>query len=371
MRAVIAAGGTAGHINPAIAIANEILKNEPDSEIVFIGCGDGMEGKLVPQAGFAFHHIEIHSFARSFKVKDIWFNIRSFFYALRAEREAKKLYRLFKPDVVIGCGGYVSGPVVRKAAKMGIFTAIQEQNSFPGMTTKILAKRVNLVMAATEDALLRIETKSHCIVTGNPVRDEFFSANREKLRKQWDIGEKTCIVSFGGSLGARTINELCAKLIQRHAGTKSIYHIHATGQYGTKLVPELLEKYGVDIKDPNLRIVEYIENMPECFAAADLIISRAGAITMSEISASGKASVLIPSPNVTENHQFYNAKTLENVGAALLFEEKNIDIDGVSDTIFRLCLDRQRLKLMGVNARRVAVPNSAKKIYDSIVKHMR
>ena len=368
MRAILAAGGTAGHINPAIAIANEIMRSEPDSEILFVGREDCMENTLVPKAGYELYPIEMHGFSRAFNISGIWFNIKTFFYALRAQSLAKKLFKKFKPDIVIGFGGYVSGPVVQKAAKMKIKTAIHEQNSFPGIATKLLAKRVDLMMASSADAFKKIDAKAKCVVTGNPVRDEFFSAKRDKLRREWGIGDKTCVVSFGGSLGARTINEIAAKFMSRHVGTGEVYHIHATGEYGTKLVPELLESYGVDIKSEDIKILKYIDNMPECFAAADLIISRSGAITMSEIGAAGKASVLIPSPNVTENHQYFNAKTLENAGAALLFEEKGLDCDRVSETVFKLCLDKKRLQMMGVNARATAVPNSAKKIYENIVK---
>jgi len=369
MRAIIAAGGTAGHINPALAIAGEIMKNEPDSKILFIGRVGGMEAKLVPAAGFELREIEMHGFSRNFKIRALIENVKTVICALRAEREAKRIFLDFQPDVVIGCGGYVSGPIVRKAAKMGYPTAIQEQNSFPGVTTKLLAKQVDLVMAASDDAFTRMDTKDALrTVTGNPVRDAFFTASREKLRRLWGVGDRVCVVSFGGSLGARTINELTAAFMELHAATGRVYHIHATGQYGVKLLPELLEKRGVDVNNPNLRIVEYIDNMPECFAAADLVIARAGAITLSEIAAAGKASVLIPSPNVAENHQYYNAKTLENAGAALLYEEKGLEVDRAAQQIWDLCRNRTQLRLMGVNARRVAIPNSANRIYTNIRK---
>ncbi len=368
MKAVIAAGGTAGHINPALAIASEIMANEPGSEVVFFGREDGMEKKLVEQAGYRMIPLETHGFVRSFRPKDIIENLNSVRCALRAERICGRFFREFCPDVVVGCGGYNSGPVVEKAAKMGIPSAIQEQNSFPGITTKLLSKRVNRIFAANAEAVGRIGYPEKSIVSGNPVRPEFFTANRELLRKKWGIGERTCILSFGGSLGARTVNELSAKLMQLNKDDPNIFHIHATGQYAVESFPKLLEAYGVDIKSPRIRVEEFITDMPECYAAADVIISRAGAITVSEIIAAGRASVLIPSPNVTENHQYYNALTLKNVDAALLFEEKDIDISAVAQEIARLATDRQRLRMMGVNARSLAVPNTAKLIYDNIVK---
>lgn len=217
MKAVLAAGGTAGHVNPAIAIASEILKNEPGSELIFVGREDGMEKKLVESAGFELFPIEIHGFSRSFKPKEVLFNLYAVKCAVSGALRAKKLFEQFRPDVVIGCGGYVSGPVVREAAKMGIPTAIQEQNSFPGVTNRILAKQVDLVMAASEDAARRLDCRGRRVVTGNPIRPAFFSANRDKLRREWGAKDKTVIVSFGGSLGARTINQLNAKLMQLHA----------------------------------------------------------------------------------------------------------------------------------------------------------
>ncbi len=366
MKAVIAAGGTAGHVNPALAIANEIIKNEPDSELLFVGREDGMEKKLVESAGFELFPIEIHGFSRSFKPKEILFNLYAVKCAVSGSIRARKMFERFQPDVVIGCGGYVSGPVVREAAKMGIPTAIQEQNSFPGITNKILAKQVDLVMVASADAVPRLECRGRCVVTGNPIRQAFFSADREKLRRTWGAKDKTVIVSFGGSLGARTINQLNAKLMQLHAQDPGIYHIHATGQYATESFPAMLREYGVDPQGPNVRIVEYIDNMPECFAAADLVISRSGALTISELAAAGKASVLIPSPNVAENHQYYNAMTLVNAGAALIYQEQELDCEKAAREILELAQDRQRLKMMGVNARSVAVKESANKIYHYI-----
>ncbi|MEA5050345.1 MAG: undecaprenyldiphospho-muramoylpentapeptide beta-N-acetylglucosaminyltransferase [Oscillospiraceae bacterium] len=368
MKAVIAAGGTAGHINPALAIAGAIMDNEKGSEVVFFGREDGMEKKLVEQAGYRMIPLETHGFVRSFKPKDLLENANSVRCALKAERICGEFFREFQPDVVIGCGGYNSGPVVEKAAKMGIPTAIQEQNSFPGVTTKLLSRRADRIFAANAEAVERIGYPEKSVVSGNPVRAEFYTANRELLRRRWGIGDRTCILSFGGSLGARTINELSARLMQLNRDDPDIFHIHATGQYAVESFPQMLAAGGVDPKSPRIRVEEFITDMPQCYAAADLIISRAGAITVSEIIAAGRASVLIPSPNVTENHQYYNALTLKNIGAALLFEEKDIDIDAVAREVARLAADRQRLRMMGVNARSLAVPNTAKLIYDNIAR---
>lgn len=367
MRAVIAAGGTAGHINPALAIADEIMKNEPDSEILFIGREGSMEEKLVPAAGYELKTFEIHGFQRRFSLEDILLNIKNIGCVLSLQKNAKRIFKEFKPDVVIGCGGYVSGPVVRKAAKVGIKTAIQEQNAVPGVTTKLLLPLVDIVFAASSEARAAMGQPEKSVVTGNPIRAEFFGADRNVLRERWGIGDKACIVSFGGSLGARAINELAAALMQRHARAGTVFHIHATGGYGTTFLPQYLEQRGVGIEnDPNIRVVDYIDDMPECLAAADLVISRAGALTISELEAAGRASALIPSPNVSENHQYYNALTLKDAGAAIIFEEKGIDYDAVADEIMALTNDKTALQQMGKKAHARAICNSAKKIYDEL-----
>ncbi len=368
MKVVIAAGGTAGHINPALAIAGEIKKNQPDSEIVFVGREDGMEKDLVQKAGYRLFPIEMHGFMRKVSLENILFNINSIKCVILSEKKIGEFYKQFKPDVVIGCGGYVSGPVLRKAAKMKIPTAIQEQNAIPGITTKLLSKNVDIIFAASNEGSSALGLEQKTVVTGNPIRLEFFTANREVLRKQWNVKDRVCIVSFGGSLGARTINRLSACLMSKHQNSKNIFHIHATGGYDKTSFAQSTEQYGVDINSKNIKIVDYIDNMPECLAAADLVICRAGALTISELEASGRASVLIPSPNVAENHQYYNALALKNDDAAILYQEKEIDFEDVSQQIFKLASDKQKLINMGINARSRAKTDSSKRIYNEIVK---
>ena len=363
MRAVIAAGGTAGHINPALAIAAEIIKKEPDSEIIFAGRNDGMERRLVANVGYEFHHFEIHGFERSLKPQNVIFNINSIKCALRSSIEARRFFAEFNPDVVIGCGGYISGPIVREAAKLGIHTAIQEQNSFPGVTTKLLAKYVDVICCATEDGAERLGYSKKTYVTGNPVRPEFFTTNREDARERLKVGDRVCILSFGGSLGAKTMNELAAQIMREHWQSNKIFHIHATGQYATESFPKRLNELGVDANSPNISVRDYIYDMPECFAAADLVISRSGAISISELAAAGRASVLVPSPNVAENHQYYNALTLSNIGAARLYEENGLNFEKASVKICELASDRVELRKMGESAHSIAIKNSAEEIY--------
>lgn len=367
MRVIIAAGGTAGHVNPALAIADEILCREPGSDILFVGRNDGMERELVAAAGYAFYHIETHGFERKFTPKALLFNLYVLWHVLLAGGKARRLFKKIKPDIVIGCGGYSSGPIVRKAAKMGIKTAVQEQNAYPGVTTRLLSKMVDIVFLPGEDAVGRLEHPERCVVAGNPVREAFFHLDRIGVRAKWRVGARICVVSFGGSLGAGTLNRIAVKFMKLHSGTGRVYHIHATGQYGTESVPRMLHESGVEYENcPDIKIVEYIDNMPDCFAAADLILSRAGAITISELAAAGRASVLIPSPNVAENHQYYNALTLQNVQAAQVYEEKDLDEDAVAAQLWQLCQSKKQLREMGENAAKTAIPDSAGIIYRHI-----
>lgn len=277
MRVLIAAGGTAGHINPALAIAGAIKKADPSAEIHFAGRKEGMEYRLVGQAGYPFHHIEITGFQRRLSLNNIKRNIVTLWNLALSGPKAKAIMKEVKPDLVIGCGGYVSGPVVRCAAKMGIHTAIHEQNAFPGVTNKLLAPDVDLVFAAVPAAVEKLGAPDKTIVVGNPVRPEVFTKakDRDAIRAELGAGDRTVILSFGGSLGARRVNEVVADLCawEQHE-KKPVLHLHATGQYGVQLFKDL-EKEKNFAEGDGLVVKEYINNMPELLAAADLVISRA------------------------------------------------------------------------------------------------
>ena len=282
MRVLIAAGGTAGHINPALAIAGALKKADPTAEIHFAGRKEGMEYRLVGQAGYPFHHIEITGFQRRLSLNNIKRNIVTLWNLALSGPKAKAIMKEVKPDLVIGCGGYVSGPVVRCAAKMGIHTAIHEQNAFPGVTNKLLAPDVDLVFAAVPAAVEKLGAPDKTIVVGNPVRPEVFTKakDRDAIRAELGAGDRTVILSFGGSLGARRVNEVVADLCawEQHE-KKPVLHLHATGQYGVQLFKDL-EKEKNFAEGDGLVVKEYINNMPELLAAADLVISRAGALTL-------------------------------------------------------------------------------------------
>ncbi|MBQ2676009.1 MAG: undecaprenyldiphospho-muramoylpentapeptide beta-N-acetylglucosaminyltransferase [Clostridia bacterium] len=368
MKFVFAAGGTGGHINPALAIAGTIKSKHPDAQISFIGNKTGMEAKLVPQAGYDFYPIEVAGFQRKLNFTNIKRNIDAFYKMFASTVQAGKILNKLKPDVVIGTGGYVCGPVLRKAAKMGIKTATHEQNAFPGITTKALCKLVDEVMVAMPQAIDRLPKNREYTVVGNPVRPSVINTKREEARKALGLDERPMILSFGGSLGARRINESVASVLGWHANSKKYYHYHAIGKFGMSFVPELIKSKGVDYENlDNLRITEYINDMDLCMAAADLVIGRAGAITISELQVQGKPSILIPSPNVAENHQYYNAKTLADVGASVLIEEKDLTGDVLIKAVDELINHKEKLTQMGKKALETAVFDSNERIYEVVM----
>lgn len=363
MRVLIAAGGTAGHINPALAIAAYLKKQHKEIEIAFAGRRGGMEYKLVTGQGYPFYEIEVTGIQRSLSPKAIIRNFKMLYNLALSTPKAKAILKQFKPDLVIGAGGYVSGPVVRTAAKMGIKTAIHEQNAFPGVTNKLLAKDVDVVLAAVADAVERLNAVSKTTVVGNPVREEVFTADRTQARRA--IGAKdgqVVIVSFGGSLGAQKINENIAQLAKWHLKERDFLHIHATGSIEKADFAAMAKEMQID-GNPKFIIKEYINDMPAMLAAADLVISRAGALTLAEIAAAGKASLLIPSPNVAENHQYYNALSLVKLDAAKVLQEKEITPKLLIDTVDALTKTPEILYQMGERARALAAKDSLEKIY--------
>lgn len=367
MRAILTGGGTAGHINPAIAIAQEIKKQEPSSEILFIGTPNGMEAGLVQKAGFPFQGVEVQGLHRKLTIKNIAHNIKAVKYALMAGPAAKKIIQNFRPDIVIGTGGYVSGPVVRKAAQLGIPTAIHEQNAYPGVTNKILAKHADLIFLPVEKAKEFLPSGKQYFVVGNPVRESIIFKRKEEARKELGLDHNLCILSYGGSLGAAKLNQIVADIMEWHCKKGEINHIHATGKMGKTVFPELLKQRGIDPKlYPRLDIREYIDNMDTCMAAADLVICRAGASTLSELQAAGKPSVLIPSPNVTENHQYHNAMVLAEQHAAVVIEEKNYRKDALIKVLEGFYQNPELLKEYSKNASKMAILDTSERIYQTI-----
>jgi len=366
LKVLIAGGGTAGHINPALAIADTIKKQKPDADILFVGTPKGMESRLVPSRGYKISPIDVRGFQRKISVKNVGRNASAVIKAFTSSLQAKKIVKDFVPDIAVGTGGYVSGPIIRACQKAGVKTVIHEQNSFPGVTTKLLSKNADAVMLASEDAKEHLDKGLNIFVTGNPVREEFFSLDKKTVREKLGISQdKFVVLSFGGSLGARSINTAAAEIIASNKNNKDIVFIHSYGQYG-KWFPDLLTQKGVDISSENLDVREYIDNISQCMAAADILICRAGAITLSEITVLGKASILIPSPNVAENHQYYNALALAKRDAAVIVEERELAGNKLIKVFSELYQEKDKLQILSENSKKLALPDTNSRIYGII-----
>ncbi len=364
---LFATGGTGGHINPALAVAGYIRENYPKAEILFVGTADRMEAQLVPTAGYDFKTIEIQGFSRELNFEGLKHNIKTVNLLFKSEGQAKKIIEDFKPDVVIGFGGYVSGPVLSVAARMGIPTAVHEQNAFPGVTNKNLAKKVDVVMLTAPEAEKLLKPKNPCVVTGLPIRGEIISANKEFARAEMKLDSRPLILSMGGSLGARAINEAVKYLILHRFEKKDCYYLHATGKAGASMIDDI----GKDVDlNANTQIMlrEYINDMDRCLAAADLVVCRAGASSLSEIQALGKPSILVPYPYAAENHQYYNAKTMSDRDAAILIEEKDFTGERLLSEVEKLLSKPERLKKMGENARAMAILDASQRITECVCK---
>lgn len=357
MKILFAAGGTGGHINPAIAIAKEFRANNPECEILFIGTKRGLEGKLIPREGFDIEYIEAAGFRRKITPENIVVAYKAFTSMLRTRRIIKD----FAPDIVIGCGGYTSGPVVMEAALRKIPTLIHEQNVFPGITNKMLSGRADTVCISFEEAEKYFTKAKNIVFTGNPVRPSLFSLTKQAARLKLGVDSRPLLVAVGGSLGATTINSQMLSLIKKLPN--SVQVMWATGNREYDRVMEKIVKI-----PSNVQISPYIYNMDEVLQAADLVISRSGAITLTELCATGTPSVLIPSPNVAENHQEINARALEAKDAAVVICESELDDTTLSDTVVKLIGDEKRLNKMSKNAKNMSKADACHQIYLEAVK---
>lgn len=354
MKALIAAGGTGGHINPGIAIAN-MLKDK-GFEIVFVGTEKGLETDLVPKAGFDIKLIHAAGLKRKFTFE----NIKVLLTMKEGIEECKKIIDKEKPDIVIGTGGYVTAPLISAAIKKKVPTMIHESNALPGKTTKLFSKRVDCTAVGFEEAIKKLSNGKHVVFTGNPTR---MRSDMDKCLIKEKLGvKKPLLLVFGGSQGAQKLNEVMVKLINENK-FEDYEVIYATGQ---KHYDEIISQ--IKNMPVNVKIERYIYNMEEVMNASDLLLCRSGALTISEISVIGVASILIPFPYAAENHQYYNAKTLENVDAGVIIEEKNLEAEALLNKINELMKDEKRLKQMGQNARKVGNPNAIKKVEEEIDK---
>lgn len=369
MRVLITGGGTGGHVNPALAIANTIKQNDPDAVIEYVGTKKGIENKLVPKAGYPLHYVEIQGLRRKLSPA----NLRAAYLAVTSPHKAKAIIEEFKPDLVVGTGGYVSWPVVKAAADMGIPTALHESNAIAGVAVKMLQKYVDRIYLNFEKTGETLTCdKSKLMKVGNPVMGGFSSLTREEARAKLGVPDKYkyIILSYAGSMGAEKVNDAVLCLMREFtAKHPEVYHIHATGSIELELCTSQFKEMGLD-KCENIELCEYIYDMPVKMAAADLTINRAGAMTISELAITGKAAIFIPSPNVAENHQYKNAKVLADAGAAGLYEEKDLT-DGAKPLITeveKLLSDEGEAirNEMQEKIRQFAVPESNKLIYQDL-----
>ncbi|MBQ6686601.1 MAG: undecaprenyldiphospho-muramoylpentapeptide beta-N-acetylglucosaminyltransferase [Firmicutes bacterium] len=362
MKVIMTGGGTGGHIYPAIAIADTIRREHPDAEILFVGTQRGMEKDLVPKNGYPIRFITVSGFHR----KQIWKNVGTARDLMKGLREAKKILKDFRPDVVIGTGGYVCGPVVRTAHKLGIPCYVHEQNAFPGMTNKMLEQHVEKVFLSFEEAGKYFKQPEKHVVVGNPIRSSFFMGDSEHYREKLGIAEgEFAVLCFGGSLGAEKINNVMMDAIHTFNGVKGLKLFFGTGKRYYDDICKALESSGITLED-NIKVMPYIDHMNEYLNACDVVISRAGALTISEITACGKASILIPSPNVTGNHQYHNAKVVADRGGAILIEEKDLTSDEVMKAILYLKNDPTALKKMSLASAEAGCTDSADRIYQHL-----
>ncbi len=362
MRVLLTGGGTAGHINPAIAIANYIKEKEDGSEFLFVGTQRGLEKTLVPKCGYEIKFIDVMGLRRSLSVE----NLKVLVNYIKSIRDAKRIIKEFKPDVVVGTGGYVCAPVIKAAAALKIPTLIHEQNVFPGLAIKMLSKKADITAISFSETESMMSAKK-MILTGNPLRPNLFEKHDiDVLRAQCGFDEKPIVLMFGGSLGAEKINQALVEMIAENK-IQSFNLIASTGERHFEEVKKTLSEKGVDIeKLKNIKVLPYIYNMEEIFFAADVVVGRAGAITVSEITALGKAAVLIPSPYVAHNHQEYNARYLEKNGAARVVLENEVSGGKIAEEISLILKDEQALKEMKESSKKIGIEDACEKIYSCI-----
>lgn len=364
MRILFCGGGTGGHVNPAISIANTIKQKHPDTQIAFVGTRHGIESSLVPKAGYPIHFVKVRGFKRKLSLS----NIDAAIKAVTSVWAAKKIIKAFKPDVVVGTGGYVSWPTVKAAAKMGVPCVIHEQNAYPGVTTKMLSKYAAKVCVSFEESRKYFDesVRDKLVLTGNPINVTYYDYH--DVRKEYGIADgEAYILSSGGSMGADKVNEYCFDMMERFCIPENIRHTHAVGRIGWEKYSAIAREKGFD-KKKNLEILEYIYDMPKRQTAADIVISRAGAITLAELAFRGKAAIFIPSPNVAEDHQYKNAKVLADAGAAIVFRESEVDGKILADTVKRLLNHPEEIKKMQEAVRKFAKPEAASVIADIVLK---
>lgn len=369
LRMIISGGGTGGHVYPGLAIVERIRQSHPDAEIVWVGNPEKLEARITPMEGIEFRPIKVRGLKRSLKPKDVAQNIRTLFQAAGAMRAAKLLISTFEPDFAIGTGGYVCGPPMAQAARMGIPTFLIEPNSYPGLTVRWLSSRVDRIFLGHEDAM-RYLGKANCIVTGTPIRMAIINAKREDAIPALGLKmNKPCLLVVGGSMGAEKMNHAVLGFVEIAAREepqllKDIQILHQTGGKG----PKELEELRCDHPEADYVKVDYIDRMEYALAAADLVVSRSGAATLNEIVARGLPSILIPYPHSAEGHQLKNAHTMTDQGASVIIEDDKLTGQTFYDAVVPLLKNEAKRQYMGAKAKEMYNPDCLNMIYDEIMK---
>ena len=368
MRVIVAAAGSAGHINPGLAIANKIKAQEPDSKIIFVGTTRGIENDLVPRAGYELKTIEAYGLSKQISIE----NIKKMYKTFRGIGQAKKIVKEFKPDIVIGAGGYICGAVVIAAKKYNVPVVLHESNANPGKATKMLSKKADKILISFEEARKKLNNAKNVIYTGTPVKinKKNYSINEKiEIIKKIGISEaKPIVLVFGGSQGAKKINESIIEILKNKYNSE--YQIvWATGPKQFDIIKEELKKYNIDIENvENAKIVPYIYNMEEIMNIANVIVARSGAMTITEIANLGKPSILVPLPNVSGEHQLHNAQVMEKSGAAKIILNDELEGKRLNSQILDIIKNKTKEEQMGKNALKNAVYNAENKIYEEIKK---
>lgn len=366
MNVIFTCGGTGGHINPAIAVADVLKQRHPDCNILFIGAKGHMEEQLVPRAGYRLECLPGSGLSRKLNLAGIKKNVKAIKSVLAAVNQCKRIIREFQPDVIIGTGGYASFPALYAGSRLGVPTCVHESNAVPGLTTKMAANTATKVLVCFEESRQHYKHPDKVQVVGMPVRREFWETQRKHARQELGLGGEPLVVSTFGSQGAKVMNEMTAQLfaLEQQAGFP-FHHIHAVGKFGAEWMPQTVKELGVDLeKCPSIDMREYIYNMPTVLAAADVVLGRAGSGTCNEIAATGTPCILIPSPNVTNNHQEKNARILESRGGAVVIPETECTAQLIFDRITDLMADQNRRKQMSEALRGMVILDSAERICD-------
>ncbi len=367
MRIVFACGGTAGHINPALAVAGRIKELMPDSEFLFIGAKGQMETDLVPRAGYKIETVRVRALSREKTLGGLFHNISAAWHLVRSTIIAKKIIKRFKPDVVVGTGGYVCFPVLKAASLLGIPTAVHESNAVPGLTTKMLSGIVDAIMLGFEDSRKYYKNPEKTVVTGTPVRGEFSRYTKSTAKAELGIPmDKPLVVSVWGSLGAANMNTAMCKFIKLAGKDPGFTLIHSAGSEGYAEMVTQLQETVPDYEKNGMDVREYIYDMPRVMAAADLVLCRAGASTISELTYMHKPTIFVPSPFVTNNHQFKNAKVVEDAGGALIFEEGWFEPKELLNAVKKILSSKQELNRMAEAMEKLAMPEATDMICDRI-----